>query len=54
MKKNKNADLEVNVVDCSKLEAGAVNAVLGKIFEEAYESAEDGSTTIQKPLVLII
>ena len=54
MKKNENADLEVNVVDCSKLEAGAVNAVLGKIFEEAYGSAEDGSTTLQKPFVLII
>lgn len=54
MKKNENADLDVKVVDCSRLEAGDVNAVLGKIFEEAYGSAEDGSTTMQKPLVLII
>lgn len=42
------------VVDCSKLEERDLNKVLGKIFEEAYGSAEDGSTTLQKPFVLII
>ena len=41
MKKKESTDLEVKVVDCSK-------------FEEAYGSAEDGSTTLQKPFVLII
>ena len=42
MKKKESTDLEVKVVDCSKF------------FEEAYGSAEDGSTTLQKPFVLII
>lgn len=38
----------------AKLEERDLNKVLGKIFEEAYGSAEDGSTTLQKPFVLII
>ena len=54
MKKKESTDLEVKVVDCSKLEERDLNKVLGKIFEEAYGSAEDGSTTLQKPFVLII
>lgn len=49
MKKKESTDLEVKVVDCSKLEERDLNKVLGKIFEEAYGSAEDGSTTLQKP-----
>ena len=53
MKKKESTDLEVKVVDCSKLEERDLNKVLGKIFEEAYGSAEDGSTTLQKPFVLI-
>ena len=52
MKKKESTDLEVKVVDCSKLEERDLNKVLGKIFEEAYGSAEDGSTTLQKPFVL--
>ena len=54
MKKKESTDLEVKVVDCSKLEERDLNKVLGRIFEEAYGSAEDGSTTLQKPFVLII
>ena len=40
MKKKESTDLEVKVVDCSKLEERDLNKVLGKIFEEAYGSAE--------------
>lgn len=36
MKKKESTDLEVKVVDCSKLEERDLNKVLGKIFEEAY------------------
>ena len=38
MKKKESTDLEVKVVDCSKLEERDLNKVLGKIFEEAYET----------------
>ena len=40
--------------ESTDLEERDLNKVLGKIFEEAYGSAEDGSTTLQKPFVLII
>ena len=52
MKKKESTDLEVKVVDCSKLEERDLNKVLGKIFEEAYGSAEDGSTRCRNYLFL--
>ena len=48
MKKKESTDLEVKVVDCSKLEERDLNKVLGKIFEEAYGSAEDEPALLQR------
>lgn len=52
MKKNEKIDGTVKVVDCSEAEESELNAIIEKIFEEAYGSPED-NTSKKAPLVLI-
>ena len=54
MKENEKIDETITVVDCDNADESDLNEIIGDVLKEAYEVSKDGSTTLQKPFVLII